>query len=50
MILSEKNNGSYYLQIWHADIEVLVHVCMPNDSNVRQVECSEISLNISKLK
>ena len=33
-----------YLQVRKRDIEILVHICKPYQSNIRNDECAEIAL------
>lgn len=34
----------YHLQVWYADIETLVHIRMPYQSNVCNIENAKVSL------
>jgi hypothetical protein len=39
---------TYHLQIRNAHIKTVVHVCVPDQANVRYVKCSKITLNWQK--
>ena len=41
---------SHHLQVRHAHVEVLVHVCMPNDADIGEVESAQVSLEYDKTR